>query len=252
VRRKIVFSREEKLLQFEVLRRCDSRSQLYDEADRLVQAMGFDYWAYSAKLNTGGDRPACWSMHNFTESMWAAYCACNSMGDDAIAQWSKSELVPRSWLLSAESLQESSGDADADRLYACVHSHGVNGGICIPIHDFGDMLGTVTLTTCNPDVNQQWLYQTTATALLFCKYLHHACLRHAQNEQASGRPRLSPREVQCLTWASKGKTTWEISRVLDISEHTVNFHMRNANTKLGVVNRRQAVARSIQLGMLTA
>lgn len=112
-------------------------------------------------------------------------------------------------------------------------------------------MGTLTLATCNYS-SEQKLNDGVGTALLLSRYLHKACVHNLYSQKDASQPRLSRREVECLTWASKGKTTWEISRVLDISEHTVNFHLRNANSKLGTINRRQAVAKCIQMGYLAA
>lgn len=61
---------------------------------------------------------------------------------------------------------------------------------------------------------------------------------------------LSKRELVCLHWAALGKTSWETASILGISEHTVNFHLRNACGKLQVRNRRAAVASALRRGLL--
>jgi LuxR family quorum sensing-dependent transcriptional regulator len=43
-----------------------------------------------------------------------------------------------------------------------------------------------------------------------------------------------------------GKTDWEISQILSISEQTVHGYVQNAMTKLGARTRAQAVALAIQ------
>ena len=54
---------------------------------------------------------------------------------------------------------------------------------------------------------------------------------------------LSPRQFECLEWAARGKSAWEIGRILGISRRTVAFHLDNARAKLGVRTVYQAVAR---------
>ncbi|MVW70458.1 hypothetical protein GOQ25_02830 [Bordetella sp. 15P40C-2] len=61
---------------------------------------------------------------------------------------------------------------------------------------------------------------------------------------------LSEREVACLHWSSLGKTSWETGHILGMAERTVNFHIRNACQKLGVNNRRAAVAIALWRGLL--
>lgn len=55
--------------------------------------------------------------------------------------------------------------------------------------------------------------------------------------------RLTGRERDTLAWVAEGKSDWEISVILGLSETTVRFHVDNARRKLGAVNRTQAVAR---------
>lgn len=62
---------------------------------------------------------------------------------------------------------------------------------------------------------------------------------------------LSPREIETLRWSAIGKTSWEISMILGISERTVNFHVQRAAAKLRVKGRRAACARAIALGLIT-
>ena len=61
---------------------------------------------------------------------------------------------------------------------------------------------------------------------------------------------LTPRERECLRWAAAGKSEWEISQILGISEHTSEKHLLNAKFKLGAVNRVQAVAEAIRRGYI--
>jgi LuxR family quorum sensing-dependent transcriptional regulator len=61
---------------------------------------------------------------------------------------------------------------------------------------------------------------------------------------------LTPRERECLRWAAGGKSEWEISQILGISEHTSEKHLLNAKHKLGAVNRVQAVAEAIRRGYI--
>jgi len=70
------------------------------------------------------------------------------------------------------------------------------------------------------------------------------------NEQAIDHVELTPRESECLRWAAAGKSEWEISQILGISEHTSEKHLLNAKFKLGAVNRVQAVAEAIRRGYI--
>jgi DNA-binding CsgD family transcriptional regulator len=60
---------------------------------------------------------------------------------------------------------------------------------------------------------------------------------------------ISKREKEILKWLKKGKSSWEISVILNISERTVNFHVGNIMQKLNAVSRTHAVAIYIEKGI---
>lgn len=61
---------------------------------------------------------------------------------------------------------------------------------------------------------------------------------------------LTTREKEVLNWISQGKSSWDISVILGISEKTVNFHVGSLMQKLDAVSRSHAVAIAFQLGLL--
>ena len=61
--------------------------------------------------------------------------------------------------------------------------------------------------------------------------------------RAEAGPMLTPRERDCLAWVAEGKSDWEISVILGVSQATAGFHVDNARRKLGAVNRAQAIAK---------
>lgn len=62
--------------------------------------------------------------------------------------------------------------------------------------------------------------------------------------------RLTGREKEVLRWAAIGKTSWEISEILKISERTVNFHLSEAAQKLGTRGRRAACTTAMAQGLI--
>jgi DNA-binding CsgD family transcriptional regulator len=61
---------------------------------------------------------------------------------------------------------------------------------------------------------------------------------------------LTDREIDCLNWTAAGKTSAEIAEILDLSEHTVNHYLNRATKKLDTVNRTQAVAKALRIGLI--
>lgn len=61
---------------------------------------------------------------------------------------------------------------------------------------------------------------------------------------------LTNREIEVLNWLKQGKSSWDISVILNISERTANFHANNIVKKLNVSNRTHAVAIAYNLGIV--
>jgi len=56
---------------------------------------------------------------------------------------------------------------------------------------------------------------------------------------------VSARELDCLRWVAAGKSAWEASVILGISERTVRFHLNSAREKLNCTTTTQAVAKAV-------
>jgi DNA-binding CsgD family transcriptional regulator len=61
---------------------------------------------------------------------------------------------------------------------------------------------------------------------------------------------LTPRELEVLVGLSEGLSNKAIARQLDISQHTVKFHVESIFRKLGVTTRAEAVAKGLRHGLV--
>lgn len=59
---------------------------------------------------------------------------------------------------------------------------------------------------------------------------------------------LTPRQIDCVLQVARGKSDWEISRILGISEDTVSEHVDAARSRYGVSRRGQLVVRALYDG----
>ena len=121
-------------------------------------------------------------------------------------------------------------------------------GLSVPVHGPNN---TLTILSAYHDGTPHSFREAVANLPLIsltAQHLHEHLM--AQAIPAAAPPTaLTPREVECLSWISQGKTAWEISVILKVSERTVKFHLNNLMRKLGVHSRTHAVARAISLGL---
>jgi DNA-binding CsgD family transcriptional regulator len=231
------------MTQFDALLRCTNKENLKLLVGDISKELGFEYFAYSAMvlrgIHTGENR----SLHNLPEDLWLAYPVFNKRTTNPIASRSMKEMTPHFWYLSESSLV-----GKLLPLYRKALRHGVRKGMCVPVHNAEGISGTFTLATLGSSTD---LSAVAPLCLLFSKYVYEATERCWQGQARSTPITLSPRETECLSWAAKGKTAWEIGRVMSISEHTAVFHLRNSVAKLGTSTRQQAVAIAIEWGLIT-
>jgi|SRR5215217_1825534 len=125
----------------------------------------------------------------------------------------------------------------------------VGSGLAIPLHDWHGNVGIMHLgSSLSPAEFVRLDRETRPMVALLSAYFHERIGEILTLNRVA--PVLSQRELECLKWAGAGKTNWEISVILRLSEATVKGHMSAALQKLDVRTRAQAVARAISLGVL--
>jgi len=124
-------------------------------------------------------------------------------------------------------------------------------GLTFPVRGRG---GEIALFSINSDLApREWVaYKKVCIRdfQLLAHYFHASITRLEAGQQPDFESRLSPREKECLQWAANGKTAWETSAILKISEATVRIYLDSARHKLESATKVQAVAKAIALGII--
>ncbi|MES2951738.1 MAG: LuxR family transcriptional regulator [Pseudomonadota bacterium] len=143
-------------------------------------------------------------------------------------------------------------DAGCESLLEEAQSHGVSHGISVAVHERSgrkSMLSLARDQSFRHDPSEQSLLVAYARILSSCMHVVATRLIAPQIEDPN-RPKLSKQETECLQWVAKGKTSWEVGQIMHIAEPTVVFHLKNVMKKLGTVNRIQALAVAMRLGLV--
>jgi DNA-binding response OmpR family regulator len=69
--------------------------------------------------------------------------------------------------------------------------------------------------------------------------------RVARTDAWSSKVALNEREIECLTWAARGKSSAEIAQIIATSKRNVDFHIESACRKLEVATRVQAAIKAV-------
>lgn len=125
---------------------------------------------------------------------------------------------------------------------------GLKSGVGVPLHGpLGECYGVGLASTAeNADIgNHLKELQILTTNFHICYSAVHDERRNAKGVQ------LTPRELEVLKWCAMGKSNWSIGEILDISEHGVDFHVRNILRKLDADSRITAVVKGLHGGLIT-
>jgi LuxR family transcriptional regulator, quorum-sensing system regulator BjaR1 len=128
-----------------------------------------------------------------------------------------------------------------DRIMMEAADVGLKDGMCVPIPVRNALAGCISLAGEDPITKKDALEPVNVLSLTFAGRLQ---LLIDQKDRPKGLT-LSDREREVLSWVAEGKTAWEISRILGISDSTVNKHIAGAMRKTGSVTRAQAVAKAL-------
>lgn len=218
----------------ELVEGASSRDELGGVMSEVCRVLGFQYFAltHHVDLHKAGDRAI--RLHNYPEHWAKCYDSRTLSLTDPVHrasqvtafgfQWSSmSNLIPLN-RADLAILEEGRRQGFDDGYTVPVNVPGEACGSCTFVNALGKVVGNDALpvaqvlgTKAFEVARRLWLPQTAPGTV--------------------HRPRLTDRQRDCVLWAARGKTDWEISIILGISEETVARHIRLACDRYGVTKR---------------
>ena len=150
------------------------------------------------------------------------------------------------------------------RILEAARREGIADGFCVPAHIPGEVDGTCTFTVGMlsplPEANLPMAQLVGSFAYEAARRIHRSertsilparSVICANACEGAVRPSITARQLECLALVAKGKSDWEISRILGIGQETVKHHIRTARERYDVPTRVQAAIRAIAEGQLS-
>ena len=178
--------------------------------------------------------PHGWTQH---------YEANNYFKDDPIAQWGIASLSPFKW---SDVRYDGKAWPRAAEVMGAAGEFGLKEGFGIPIHR-SESLDAVTMAGEKPDFDGQ----AKRAIHLIALYAHSKAIGLMRVHAPKSRRILTEGEREVLAWTAAGKSSWDISVILNISESTVIWRIERARKKLNAVNRTQAVVEALRAKEIT-
>ena len=146
-------------------------------------------------------------------------------------------------------------NAHLDRFLDDAARFGVCSGACFTTHDAKNHGVMIAFNSSHPRLNDAERAAVAARVgelYAFGTYFHELFMRAIIERGLPSRLRgaaLTAREIEVLKLVARGLTAEDIAGKLFISPRTVRFHVDAARTKMGAVNREEAIALAVKAGL---
>lgn len=221
----------------------DTLDDLFQRTTRKVADLGFEFCAFYLRFPLPVSNPTVVTFDNYPQAWRALVREKKYLATDPTI---KHALHYQSSLVWSDH-----AFAGAPKLWHDMRAHGLQVGWAQPARDARNIVGLLTVARSENPLTPGEIKEKQATLAWIAQTTHLAMTRHlAPKLMPATTRRLTAREVDVLRWTAEGKTSNEISTILDISERTVNYHANNAVAKLGVSNKTAAAAHAALLGIL--
>ncbi|WP_455807187.1 autoinducer binding domain-containing protein [Pseudomonas fluorescens] len=138
--------------------------------------------------------------------------------------------------------------ADARPIWEGLQQHGLQNGWSQSFHhEQSGLCSIISLARKHYSISPLELYEHFGYMFYAGSHLSEMFARTLPPHSLKPRhPHLSPRELEVLQLSAGGKTAYEISKILSLSERTVNYHVQNVIEKLNVCNKISAVIAAVR------
>lgn len=211
-----------------------------------VHRLGFENFTYWLIWPSEGARKPLY-LSSYPAEWTDYYVKSDFKSHDIIANRSATSFRPFLWSdLRREKLTKLQRPVFDDAI-----AFGLRAGGNIPIHGPGNAKATFTVSNDCSDLQFEILFTAKRHELqLIATYTHEKIMLLGLDRTPPTNCRLTPREIEVLTWSAKGKTQWEIGEILHISEETVRKHVSAICQRLGATNKTQATVVAVMHGLI--
>jgi len=230
------------------LNRVTSPGRLHAAVVYLIQMKGFSYYYLSLRGYCGGNSYQRVTMDNLPEKARPTELI-EDPDLDPLVHYAATRSLPMDWRsIIAQPFYRKRHYLQA---MAARARRGLVRGCTIPLTHTSGVLGRLDLVCDHDDetaercIRQNLPGASLLGHVLFDKVGELARESRQQMDEETADMSLTPRERECLLWASEGYSNREISQLLGIGERTVLYHVNHACRKLNARNRQHAVTKAI-------
>ncbi|MFA6125371.1 MAG: LuxR family transcriptional regulator [Sphingomonas sp.] len=224
-----------------------SAGDLDDALRAITLDMGFQYYALSHHVDIIAAGGKAIRVHNYPDR-WADYYDANALGvSDPVHRASHVTSVGFRWSHIPQMIPLTACDR---KVLLLGSDQGIGDGYTIPANVPGEARGSCSFAN---EAGRPMPDRMLPLAQLTGAFAFEAARRLWSVRQFELEPAqtLTDRQRDCALWAARGKSDWETSRILGLSEETVARHIRQGCERYGVNKRTLLLIRALFDGTLT-
>jgi LuxR family quorum sensing-dependent transcriptional regulator len=220
------------------IERLADQGSVISRLDAELQKFGFNAWVVTG-LPVPGEQMRDKMLLNGWHPEWSKqYLENNYALDDPVAQQCFHSLAPFEW---KDAPYDPAETPLAKHIMDAAIDFRMFNGLCVPIHTLNGFQAVVSMGGQHIDTSPD-----AKRALHLMSIYAHAKAVDVVKPKRDTRRLLSTREREVLSWTAAGKSAWEISCILGISEQTIRHHLKVIAQKLDTPNKTAAVVAAIR------
>jgi len=211
---------------------------------RQLADYGFHAWLVTGLPNPGNRIDPLMLLNGWPKGWTELYTRADFVQDDPVVAHCFRSTVPFEWHeASFDPLTNPKAKAVMDR----ATDFEMRCGFCVPICSTGRFQSVVTMAGGKVDLGAP----VKRALHLMAIYMQDKAAALSSTKVEPKAKVLTCREREVLQWTAAGKTSWEISQILNISEDTVAGHIKATCAKFAAPNRVAAVVRALRRGEIS-
>jgi LuxR family quorum-sensing system transcriptional regulator CciR len=229
------------------VREIHREAELQSALEEISREMGFSYFALAHHVDLRHAPQPAIRLHNYPGG-WEDYFEDRQLGrSDPVHRASQLTTIGFAWSRLPEMIRLTARDHE---VLEEAQSRGIGDGFTIPAHLPGEVNGSCSFATAAGACIQA---EHLALAQLVGAFAFEAARRLARmrDPEVGELPRLTERQRDCVVWAARGKTDWEIAKILGVRHDTVIEHLRHARERYGVGKRAQLTVHALFDGTIS-
>jgi LuxR family quorum-sensing system transcriptional regulator CciR len=127
---------------------------------------------------------------------------------------------------------------------------GIGDGFTVPANVPGELSGSCNFAVKTGSHAPPSSFAMAQLVGSFAFQAARTIVAHSRGFEPFSKVELTERQLECIVLVARGKTDWEIGKILNISEETVKQHIANARERYDVTKRMQVVLRALYDGLV--